>query len=170
MAEAKKTQEPETPESTALVIVKSKNGGTHEMIREKGSGQFVKKNKPLIPTIEFTRKDRKILNRPSKTKEGLTEHEVAFLNILRIAQNESTDPKAMMAAVNAYEVMTCRAFGKPASSEQDLDRITTQAVRTIVVVAPPLMHPEVQQDKRGDTKTQPSAKFLEVVSIKTNEK
>lgn len=170
MADSEKKTQVETPPETALVVVKTKEGGTRELIREKGTGKFVKKPKPLIPTIEFTRKERKILYRQSPTKEGLTEHEVAFINILRIAQNEDLDPKAMMAAVKAYEIVMRRALGKEASSEQDLEKITTQPVRTIVVVAPPLMHPEVQQEKRGETKTQPSQKFLEVVSIKTNEK
>ena len=72
MAEAKKTQEPAAPESTALVIVPTKEGDTREMIRDTGSGKFVKKTRPLIPTIEFTRAERKKLNAVRSDKEGLT--------------------------------------------------------------------------------------------------
>jgi|SRR5271157_2287422 len=160
---------PELPENTSLVIVKTKEGGTREMIRAEGSGQFVKKPKPPIPTVEFTRKERKILYRPSKTKEGLTEHEVAFLNILRISQLETEDPKLAMAVVKAYEIVMRRALGKEASSEQDLDRITTQPVKTIIVVSPDIMNPKiVDADKVVEKPKQPS--FAEVTSITTNEK
>src|ERR1035437_3804891 len=101
------------PPETSLVIIKTKEGGTREMLRTAG-GTFAKKNKPLSPTIEFTRKERKILSRPSKTKgkEGLTEHEVSYLNILRISQDEDKDPKSKMAAVKAYEILMRRTLGK----------------------------------------------------------
>ena len=147
MAEAKKTQEPATPESTALVIVKTKEGETREMIRDTGSGKFVKKTRPLIPTIEFTRAERKKLNAVRSDKEGLTEYMVAFMNIVRIAQCEDKDPKAMMAAVKAFEVIRQSALGKYATAEQDLDRITTQPVKVVVIQAPQLMHPDVIEEK-----------------------
>lgn len=168
MAEAKKTQETTPPESTALVVVRTKEGETREMIRDTGSGKFVKKTRPLIPTIEFTRAERKKLNAVRSDKDGLSEYMVAFMNLVRIAQYDGDDAKCMMAAVKAFEVLRTSALGKPASSEQDLDRITTQPVKTIIVVAPQLMHPEVQQEQSTTAKTQPS--FAEVVGVKTNEK
>ena len=168
MAEAKKTQEPAAPESTALVIVKTKEGETREMIRDTGSGKFVKKTRPLIPTIEFTRAERKKLNAVRSDKEGLSEYMVAFMNLVRIAQYDGEDAKCMMAAVKAFEVIRQSALGKYATAEQDLDRITTQPVKTIIVVAPQLMHPEVHEEQPTTTKTQPS--FAEVVGVKTNEK
>ena len=156
------------PEGTSLVVVKTKEGGLREMFRDE-KGHFVKKSKPLIPTIEFTRKERKILYSPSKEKEGMTEHEAAFRNILRIAQNEDSDPKAQMAAVKAYEIVMRRALGKEASSEQDLDRITTQPVKSIIIVSPDLMNPKVvDADKVVEKAKQPS--FAEVTSIETNPK
>jgi len=170
MAENKKTQEPTPPESTALVVVRTKEGDTREMVRNTGSGQFVKKARPLIPTIEFTRQERKKLSAVRSDKEGLTEYMVAFMNLVRIAQYEGDDAKCMMAAVKAFEVLRTSALGKPASSEQDLDRITTQPVKTIIIVAPPIMHPEVQEEKRSDEKTKPSAEFLKGVEFITNEK
>ena len=158
------------PEGTSLVVVKTKEGGLREMLTNE-KGHIVKKSKPLIPTVEFTRKERKILYSPSKDKgkEGMTEHEVSFKNVLRISQNESEDPKAMMAAVKAYEIVMRRALGKEASSEQDLDRITTQPVKTIIVVSPELMNPKVvEADKAVEKPKQPS--FAEVLDITTNEK
>ena len=156
------------PEGTSLVIVRTKEGGLREMIRSE-KGTFVKKSKPLIPTIEFTRKERKILYGPNKDKEGMTEHEVSFRNILRISQLETSDPKLAMAVVKAYEIVMRRALGKEASSEQDLDRITTQPVKTIIVVSPDLMNPKVVDADQAVVKPkQPS--FAEVVGVITNEK
>jgi hypothetical protein len=156
------------PEGTSLVIVRTKEGGLREMIRSE-KGTFVKKSKPLIPTIEFTRKERKILYGPNKDKEGMTEHEVSFRNILRISQLETSDPKLAMAVVKAYEIVMRRALGKEASSEQDLDRITTQPVKTIIVVSPDLMNPKVVDADQAVVKPkQPS--FAEVLGVITNEK
>jgi hypothetical protein len=156
------------PEGTSLVIVRTKEGGLREMIRSE-KGTFVKKSKPLIPTIEFTRKERKILYGPNKDKEGMTEHEVSFRNILRISQLETSDPKLAMAVVKAYEIVMRRALGKEASSEQDLDRITTQPVKTIIVVSPDLMNPKVVDADQAVVKPkQPS--FAEVLGVVTNEK
>ena len=156
------------PESTSLVIIRNKDGSTREALRNK-NGSFVKKPKPLIPTIEFTRKERKILYGPSKDNEGMTEHEVSFRNILRISQLETSDPKLAMAVVKAYEIVMRRALGKEASSEQDLDRITTQPVKTIIVVSPDLMNPKVVDADQAVVKPkQPS--FAEVLGVITNEK
>jgi hypothetical protein len=176
MAEAKdnKTQAQaaeKPPESTSLVIVPTKEGGTREMIRATGSGQFVKKNKPLPPVIEFTRKERKFLNRFSEDPvfKDLTEHEVAFIHVMRIAQGKgSGDPKADMAAVKAYEIAMRRALGKEAPSEQELDRLTNQPVKTIIVVAPELMHPDLVEEKIKAQNEQPA--FATILEVKTNEK
>ena len=154
------------PEGTSLVVVRTKEGGTRELLRS-GKGTFVKKPKPLIPTIEFTRRERKILNTVRSDREGLNEYEVAFMNILRIAQNSDNDPKAMMAAVKAFEILRTSALGKPAPSEQELDKLTNQPVRTIVVVSPELMHPQlVDESKKAAEKTQPS--FVDAVVIQQN--
>ena len=99
----------------------------------------------------------------------MTEHEVSFRNILRISQLETSDPKLAMAVVKAYEIVMRRALGKEASSEQDLDRITTQPVKTIIVVSPDLMNPKVVDADQAVVKPkQPS--FAEVLGVITNEK
>jgi hypothetical protein len=154
------------PEGTSLAIVKTKEGGVREMLRSE-TGKFVKKPKPLIPTLEFTRKERKILNTVRSDKEGLTEYQVAFMNLLRIAQNTDPDPKAMMAAVKAFEVIRQSALGKYSPSEQELDKFTNQPVKTIIVVSPELMHPQVvDESKKLAEKTQPS--FIDAVVIQQN--
>ena len=157
---------------TSLVVrnPKDKDGvvTTREALKNT-KGQFVKKPKPLLPTVEFTRAERKALNAASPTKEGLTEYMHAFMNLVRIAQNEDSDPKAMMAAVKAFEVLRTSALGKPAPSEQELDKITNQPVKTIIIQAPQLMHPEIiDGDKPKEEKKQPS--FAEVLDVKTNPK
>jgi hypothetical protein len=156
------------PEGTSLVIIRNKDGSVRESLRNE-KGTFVKKPRPLIPTIEFTRSERKKLNTVRSDKDGLTEYMVAFMNIVRIAQNEDNDPKSMMAAVKAFEVLRTSALGKPASSEQDLDRITTQPVKTIIVMSPELMNPKVVDADQAVAKPkQPS--FAEVIGVVTNEK
>lgn len=160
--------DPKLPENTSLVIVRTKEGGTREMLRS-DKGTFVKKVKPLIPSIEFTRAERKKLSAVRSDKEGLTEYLVAFMNIVRIAQNEDNDPKAMMAAVKAFEIVRQSSLGKFAPSEQEMEKLTTQPVRVVVIQAPQLMHPEVvDADKIIEKKKQPS--FAEVTSVITNEK
>jgi hypothetical protein len=153
-----------TPPGTSLVIVPTKEGGTREMIRNE-KGHFVKKPKPLIPTVEFTRKERKILSKIRSDKNNMNEHEVAFINILHIAQNEDKDPKAMMAAVKAYEIVRNSALGKIAPSEQEMEKLQTQAVKVIVVQAPSGIK---AMEERPPEPKQPS--FATVLDVKTNEK
>lgn len=171
-AEEKKTpqMDKENPSGVTTLMVANQHGHIREMQKDE-KGRFLKKAKPLIPTIEFTRKERKLLykTREQGDKKGMTEHEIAFLNILKIAQNDDPDPKSMMAAVKAYEIVMRRALGKEASSEQDLDRLEKQAVTAIFVQAPNLMNPElVDGDKPKDARTQPS--FAEVTGVVTNPK
>ena len=172
MSDSEKDPKPlpvELPEGTSLVFVKNQHGAVREMLKDNKTGHFIKKAKPLIPTIEFTRAERKKLNSVRADKEGMTEYMVAFMNILRIAQNEDGDPKAMMAAVKAFEILRLSALGKPAPSEQELDKLTHQTVKTVIVIAPELMHPEVvDADKIVDKPKQPS--FAEVTGVITNPK
>jgi hypothetical protein len=72
-----------------------------------------------------------------------------------------------MASVKAYEIMMRRALGKEAPSEQELDKLTTQPVKVVVIQAPQLMHPEIQEEKPQEV-LKPS--FAEVIGIETNPK
>jgi hypothetical protein len=157
------------PPETSLVIIKTKEGGTREMLRTAG-GTFAKKNKPLRPSIDFTRIERKFLGSPNKENPKLSEHEVAFRHVMSIAQGKgSSDPKADMASVKAYEVAMRRALGKEASSEQDLDRLEKQPITAYFVEAPRIMNPDiVDADKIVEKKTQPN--FAEVLGVITDEK
>jgi hypothetical protein len=158
------------PEGVTTLVVANQHGALRE-VQKDAKGRFLKKAKPLVPTIEFTRKERKILCSPCEDKdwEGMAEHEAAFRNVLRIAKHKSTDAKEMMAAVKAYEIVMRRALGKEATAEQDLDRLEKQAVTAIFVQAPQIMNPElVDADKAKEEKKQPS--FAEVTGVITNEK
>lgn len=151
------------------LVVRNPDGITTREVQKDEKGRFIKKPKPLLPTIEFTRAERKALNAVSQTKEGLTEYMHAFMNLVRIAQYDGDDPKGMMAAVKAFEVVRLSALGKPAPSEQELDKLTSQPVKTIIVVSPELMNPQVVEETKAKVeKTQPS--FAEVTSIVTNPK
>ena len=161
--------EPKKEESkVTAIMVRNPDGVTVSERLKDEKGRFVKKPKPLIPTIEFTRSERKKLNSVRQDKEGLTEYMVAFMNLVRIAQNEDSDPKAMMAAVKAFEVIRQSALGKYAPSDQELDRLKVQDVKVIMVSAPQLMHPEVQEEKPKQLKEQPS--FIDAEIVNTNPK
>jgi hypothetical protein len=174
MADSEKEPKPlpaSLPEGVTALVVANQHGALHEVLKDGKSGKFLAKKKPLIPTIEFTRKERKILDarREQGDKKGMSEHEIAFRNILRISQIDTTDAKEMMAVVKAYEVVMRRALGKEATSEQDLDRMEKQAITGYFIQAPALPNPTVEDgDKPKDKPTQPS--FAEVIGVVTNEK
>jgi hypothetical protein len=167
-AESKDKPQAEKPSEAIVVVVKNTDGSLRESLRTP-NGTFAKKPKPLLPTIEFTRAERKKLNSVRSDKDGMTEYMVAFMNLVRIAQYDGEDPKAKMAAVKAFEVIRLSALGKPAPSEQELDKLTNQPVKTIIVVAPELMNPQViNADKVVQKPRQPS--FAEVTGVVTNPK
>jgi hypothetical protein len=95
----------------------------------------------------------------------------AFMNLLRIAQYEGDggedESKLRMAAVQAFKELRLSALGKPAPSEVEMDKLTTQPVKVVIINSPELMHPEVQQEKKQEV-LKPS--FAEVTSIHTNPK
>lgn len=150
---------------TTLVIANhlTKDGvATSREVQKDEKGRFIKKVRPLPPTIEFTRMERKALLKAEKAGDE-TEYMKSFMNLVRISQYDGKDPKGMMAAVKAFEVIRGSALGKIAPSEQEMDKLTTQPVRVVIVTAPQLMHPEVQEDKRLSAKTKPSFIDAEVV-------
>lgn len=46
------------PEGVTAIVVANQHGAIREALKDE-KGRFVKKPKPLIPTIEFTRAERK---------------------------------------------------------------------------------------------------------------
>lgn len=157
----------EEPKIVSLMVRNPDGVTVSERLKDE-KGRFVKKPKPLIPTVEFTRAERKKLNSVRQDKEGMTEYMVAFMNLVRIAQNEDSDPKAMMAAVKAFEVIRQSALGKYAPSDQELDRLKTQDVKVVVIQAPQLMHPDIIEEQPKQLKDKPS--FADVEVISTNPK
>jgi hypothetical protein len=171
-----KTQEaskpPESKKETSLVIIPTKEGGTREMLRTPG-GTFAKKPKPLIPTVDFVRARRKRLISTRKDN-GLTEDQSIVNELLAIinapvatdAKSGLPDAKHMMAKIKAAEVLWLFSTGKPDPSEREMDKLTVQPFKVVFMPAIPLMNPEVQEEARESTKTQPS--FAEAVVIQQN--
>jgi hypothetical protein len=153
----------ENPSGITTLVVLNPGGKTTREVRKDSKGRFLKKEKPPIPASEFVKAERKALMRTRKDKENLTEHMVAFMNLLRIAQDPSTDPRSKMAAVKAWEAIRLYATGQPAPSEEALKNSKLQQVKVIVVEAPQLMNPEVKDSEEAKIKTKPSFIDAEVV-------
>jgi len=152
--------------STAITVViknpPDKNGVvTVREVQKDNKGRFLKKVKPLPPTVEFTRAERKALLQAGE--QGLTEYMQTFMNIVRIAQYDGEDAKSKMAAVKAFEALRLSALGKPAPSEQELEKLETQPVRVIMVTAPAGVRPMEEKPKE---KTKPS--FIDAEVIQQN--
>ena len=159
----------ENPLAVTTLIIKNRLGGGTHIQQKDAKGKWLKKVKPLIPTVEFTRQERKALSKVRA--DGMTEYMKAFMNLLRIAQYEGDggedESKLRMAAVQAFKELRLSALGKPAPSEVEMDKLTTQPVKVVIINSPELMHPEVQQEKKQEV-LKPS--FAEVTSIHTNPK
>jgi hypothetical protein len=149
------------PEVTTLTI--TRYGKPHTQQKDV-QGKWLKKVKPLIPTVEFTRAERKAL---SKVREsGMTVYMEIFMNMVEIASYDGDDPKLRMAAVQAFEKLRLSALGKPATSEVDMDKLQSQPFTYVLANAPVLPTEVVDGDKPKQEKKQPS--FAEVVSIKND--
>jgi hypothetical protein len=85
--------------------------------------------------------------------------------MVRIAQYDGDDAKLRMAAVCAYKETRLSALGKPAPSEVEMDKLTTQPVKVVIINSPELMTAEVQEEKTQEV-LRPS--FAEVLDVKTN--
>jgi hypothetical protein len=149
------------PEVTTLTITRYGKPYTQQ---KDVQGKWLKKVKPLIPTVEFTRAERKAL---SKVREsGMTVYMEIFMNMVEIASYDGDDPKLRMAAVQAFEKLRLSALGKPATSEVDMDKLQSQPFTYVLANAPVLPTEVVDGDKPKQEKKQPS--FAEVVSIKND--
>jgi hypothetical protein len=149
------------PEVRTLTI--TRYGKPHTQQKDV-QGKWLKKVKPLIPTVEFTRAERKAL---SKVREsGMTVYMEIFMNMVEIASYDGDDPKLRMAAVQAFEKLRLSALGKPATSEVDMDKLQSQPFTYVLANAPVLPTEVVDGDKPKQEKKQPS--FAEVVSIKND--
>lgn len=171
--------DPQNPSGITTLTIANQYGAIREMQKD-SKGRFLAKKKPLIPTIEYVRARRKRL---AKVREGtgrfdgMTESMAIMEELLEIVHMEIAtdsktglpDSKHMSAKVKAAELLHLITEGKPAPSEQELDKLERQPVTAIFVQAPQIMNPEVvDADKQKEKSTQPS--FAEVTGITTNPK
>jgi hypothetical protein len=157
-----------TPEGTEnpsgiTTLTITRRGKPHTQQKD-AQGKWLKKPKPLIPTVEFTRAERKALNK--MRPEGMTEYMKAFLNLLTMAQYDGDDAKMRMSAVQAFKELRLSALGKPAPSEVEMEKLQTQAVKVVIINSPELKTETVDGDKPKPEKKQPS--FAQVLSIKND--
>jgi hypothetical protein len=177
-AQNKSEPQAEKP-SEALVVVKNKDGSVRETLRSP-RGTFVAKKKPLIPTIEYVRARRKRLYKlrtDTGRFDGMTESMSIMEELLEIihtpisvdAKSGLPDSKHMSAKIQAAELLHLITEGKPAPSEQELDKLERQPITAYFVEAPQLARPEVVDgDKIVEKPKQPS--WAEVTDIVTNPK
>lgn len=167
----------ENPSGITTIVVRNpinKDGiVTVREVQKNKEGRFLAKPKPLYPTIEFVRSRRKRLTQIRKDTgrfDGIQENLAIIEELLELihmpieyGKDGLPDAKHMMAKTKAAEVILLYTEGKPAPSEQEMEKLQTQPVRVIMVTAPPLMHPEIREEKPREEKTKPSFIDAEVV-------
>lgn len=174
-SESKDNTQVENPSGSTAITVAIKNPPnkdgvvTVREVQKDNKGRFLKKPKPLIPTIEFVRARRKKLTQ--MRSEGVTEDMAIFQELLDIIhcplpcdpKTGMPDAKMAMVKVKAAEVVWLYSQGKPAPSEQELDKLQTQPVRVIMVTAPTGVKP---MEEKPQEKTKPS--FIDAEVIQQN--
>ena len=168
MADSGNEIKPPLPEGVTSLMVRNPDGVTVSERLKNAKGQFVKKPKPLIPTVEFIRARRKRLAQVRES-DGLTE-DMAIVNELveamhiPILYDEKTglpDSKMVMAKAKVAETLWLYTHGKPATSEQDLEKFTVQPFRVVYMENPEGVKP---MEERPPEKKQPA--FIDGVVIK----
>lgn len=159
----------QNPLAVTTLVIKNRIGGGTRIQQKDAKGKWLKKVKPLIPTVEFTRAERKALNKVRP--DGMTEYMKAFMCLLEMAQYEpdntdKEDSKKRMAAVQAFKELRLSALGKPAPSEVEMEKLQTQAVKVVIINSPELTTEVVDGDKPKPEKKQPS--FAQVLSVKND--
>lgn len=169
----------EKPKGPLEITVKNCDGQTFSTrLKDATTGKFLKKPKPLPEAREITRMMRTLLNQAEGTlneetgkvtvvKGTKTRFRKMFDNMVRIASFESEDPKAMMAAVKAFEAVALRALGKPSASDEDLEALRVSGVKVVIIQPPELEHKEVLEEKPQEI-LRPS--FIKAEIISTNPK
>jgi hypothetical protein len=166
------------PTGPLEIVVKNNNGTLGTRLKDPKTGKFLKKPKPMPDAKEVTRLMRTLLNsaegeldsatgKVRVVKGTKTRFRKMFDNMIRIASNEDNDPKAMMAAVKAFEVVALRALGKPSASDEELEALKVSGVKVVIIQPPELQHREVLEERSHDKLT-PS--FIEAEVVHTNER
>jgi hypothetical protein len=165
------------PEGVTAIIVKNPltkdQKQTYREMLKGADGKFKKKERPLPSSIEATRTVRNYVMKP---KEGQTKSELLKMteNMVDIANNRDVnpktglrDPKMAGVAVQAYEKVMERAFGKLPIADIDRDSLKYEGPTLIVMPQVEIMHSKVIEETKEEKDRQPI--FADVVSIKTNE-
>lgn len=153
-------------EPTAIVkTVRGRYDNVRSMLVDSASGRFMKQPKRMPETREVTRQLRNFLNNKAEvggdgrlTKSSKSLLSNIFENIASIALNQSSDPKAMMAAVAAAEWLMLRGHGKPSPGDAELGALEKAGVRVVVITSPDLMHKETlsEEERQAEKPVKPS--------------
>lgn len=156
------------PAGSTEIVVRNADGKTFSTRLKDEKGKFIRKRKPMPEANELTRLMRTLLNQAEADADGRLTHASRtrvrrmFDNMVAIATNEDKDPKALMAAVKAFEVLMARAYGKVQPSDQELGALERAGVKIVVVQPPELNHPMVT-DQEKKKPEQPSFADAEVI-------
>jgi hypothetical protein len=145
--------------TTTELVVRNADGVTFSTRIKDEKGKFVKKPRPLPDAREVTRMMRTLLNQAEGEldketgkikviKGAKSRFRKMFDNMVRIASNDSDDPKSMMAAVKAFEVVALRALGKPSVSDEEIEALKVGGVKIILIQPPQLMHNDFKEEHK----------------------
>ena len=167
-------QEKEPEKNDVLVLspgaeeVRTRNGGTSIRVRGE-DGKFIAakpKQKPMVPQREISRKWRNYLlgrdgNEIRLTKLMRTSFESA-INCLENPETAGNGAKIMEVIFNYA------GFAKATKTEEELEAANKGLgqVTQVVINVPPLLHPEVVEEKPAEPLKQPDFIDAEIVSDK----
>jgi len=159
----------EKPTGPTQITVRNNDGSFRQVLKDK-AGKFVKKPRAMPETREVTRAMREFLNQKLEAddegkliKSSKNRIQQQLENIHRIAINTSGDPKAMMAAIAAFEALHARAHGKVSPGDQELGALERAGVKIVVLTAPELPNSGEIQPREKPT---PSFIEAEIIDVK----
>lgn len=147
MSDAESPIQPEKP-AAPTAITKVDKLGRIRSFTQGADGKFQKLPRRKVDVTQVNELARKFLATTVPNSDGKIDKkskkrlEQQLQRMYEISTNDSADPKAMMAAVKAFEVLWLRAYGKPSMSPEDSAALQRAGVNIVIVPAPVLMHPE----------------------------
>lgn len=140
MADEKVSKET-TPSGPTEIVVRNSDGETFSTRLKDEKGRFVKKEKTMPSSRELTRRGRNLLFKKTKdpeTGEVRTQFDAMTQYMISIATGQAEgDPKALAAAVQAYEKVLKRLIGKEPLSDEDREaQKDSNTIRFVLI--PPL--------------------------------
>ena len=138
------TVEEEKPSGPKAIIVRTPNGGFREALVG-ADGKFQRKPTKAADSKMVSELGRKLLAAPEIDPKTGRINKKAKQRVLKmyermyeIATNRDSDPKAMMAAVHAFEILTTRVYGKPSPSTEELEKLEHDGIKIVVIEQPKL--------------------------------